>query len=212
MKKITPEELVLILSLHAAWLRGEMSGASADLRDANLGGADLRDANLGGADLRDADLRDADLRDADLRGANLGGADLRGANLGGANLRGANLHNADLRDADLRDADLRGANLRGAYLRGADLRGCEWDSTDPEYGWEIQSLRGKLAAQSSAEWLDEHFADWTVQCCADAYDRHITFVAFQGTLDGAVKYADGHYATNREARDALARKLGWPGE
>ncbi|MGL4354093.1 MAG: pentapeptide repeat-containing protein [Aeromonas popoffii] len=103
------EELAVIVENHGKWLRGEVGGVCADLRD---------------ADLRDANLRGADLRDADLRGANLRGADLRDADLRDANLRGADLRDADLRDADLRDADLRGADLRGADLRGADLWSC----------------------------------------------------------------------------------------
>jgi hypothetical protein len=116
MMKITPEELGLILSLHAAWLRGEVPGARATLRGANLARATLGEADLGEADLRNADLRGADLRGADLRGA-----DLRNANLGGANLGGADLGGADLRGADLRNANLRNANLRNADLGGADL-------------------------------------------------------------------------------------------
>ena len=42
-------------------------------------------------------------------------------------------------------------------------RGCEWDSTDPEDGWEIQRLRGELAAllgYTSVEMADEHGATW----------------------------------------------------
>ena len=108
---MTKEDLAVILSKHAKWLRDEDGGERANLRDANLRYADLRDADLQDADLRDADLQDADLRDADLRDADLQRADLRDANLRGANLQRANLQYADLQDADLRGADLRDANL-----------------------------------------------------------------------------------------------------
>ena len=42
-------------------------------------------------------------------------------------------------------------------------RGCECDSSDPEDGWEIQRLRGKLAAllgYTSVEMADEHGTTW----------------------------------------------------
>lgn len=40
---------------------------------------------------------------------------------------------------------------------------CPCDSTDPEDGWEVQRLRGKLAARlgyTSVEMLDEHGTTW----------------------------------------------------
>jgi hypothetical protein len=135
MKKITKEELDVILTEHKKYLRGE-GGSRANLCRASLSGADLSyadlsGASLSGADLSYADLRDANLRDADLIGADLRGADLRDVNLRDANLRGTDLRGADLRDADLRgadlcrvnlgDADLCGANLSGVSLRGANL-------------------------------------------------------------------------------------------
>ena len=101
------QQIKTILDAHGSWLRNEVGGVRADLRD--------------------ADLRGADLRDADLRGANLQGANLQGANLQGADLRGADLQGANLRGADLRGADLQGANLRGADLQGADLRDADLD-------------------------------------------------------------------------------------
>ena len=66
MKK---EDLAEIIRLHGMWLRGEVGGTRADLRDADLRGADLTRAVLTRADLRYADLTRADLRDADLRDA-----------------------------------------------------------------------------------------------------------------------------------------------
>ena len=88
-----------ILRLHNLWLKDNLEGKRADLRDANLSGADLSGANL---------------KDANLRDANLNGADLSGANLSDANLRDANLRDANLRGANLRFANLRFANLSGA--------------------------------------------------------------------------------------------------
>ena len=94
MKKITRNELEIILRKHKLWLIDHSDGQRADLRDADLLGADLRWA----------DLRWADLQGADLRMANLWGADLRMANLRMANLLGAKLQRADLRGMDLREA------------------------------------------------------------------------------------------------------------
>ena len=106
-----------ILEAHKKWLRGEVGGVRADLRE-----ADLREADLSWANLSGADLREADLSRADLSRANLSGADLSRANLSGADLRWANLREADLREADLRWADLKWANLSRANLSGANLR------------------------------------------------------------------------------------------
>lgn len=62
-------ELYEILAKHELWLRGEIGGERADLRDADLSGADLRGADLRGTDLSGADLSGADLRHADLNRA-----------------------------------------------------------------------------------------------------------------------------------------------
>jgi uncharacterized protein YjbI with pentapeptide repeats len=116
MKRLTQEELDVILGKHKKWLNNETDGECADLGHADLRNANLQDADLWGADLGHADLWGADLGHADLRNADLWNADLRNANLQNADLRNANLQNADLQDADLQDADLRNADLRNANL------------------------------------------------------------------------------------------------
>ncbi len=121
-RKISADELKIILEKHGKWLRNEPDGERANLRWANLRWANLRGAILCGADLREADLREANLHEANLRGADLRWANLRGAILREANLREADLRGADLRWANLRGAILRWANLREANLCGADLR------------------------------------------------------------------------------------------
>ena len=93
------KDLAAVLEKHALYLKGDPTGARANLRSANLRSADLRSANLRCADLSVANLRSADLRSADLRSADLSGADLSGADLSGANLFGANLYGADLSGA-----------------------------------------------------------------------------------------------------------------
>jgi hypothetical protein len=113
-KKITQEELKVILIKHKMWIENKEGGERADLRGANLRGANLCGANLCEADLRVANLCGADLCEADLRGANLCGANLCGADLRVANLCEANLCEADLREANLREADLSEADLREA--------------------------------------------------------------------------------------------------
>jgi hypothetical protein len=131
MKTYTAEELKVVLSKHALYLRGEAGGERAYLQRANLQGADLQRAFLRGANLQGADLRGADLQGANLQGAYLQGANLRGANLQGAYLQGADLQDANLQGADLRGADLQGANLpafqlcpqEGAFVAWKKVRG-----------------------------------------------------------------------------------------
>ena len=138
LRKITREELDMILKNHKLWIgthgkEGEradlpdtdLHGATlthANLKHANLYHANLRLANLRDTNLKGADLSSAKLRCADLTGANLSDADLKYANLQHANLEGGNLLGADLEGACLAGADLEGANLRGANLYCADLR------------------------------------------------------------------------------------------
>lgn len=76
MKKITHEELGVLLREHKLWLTGYKEGKRASLRGIDLTWADLR-----GADLREADLTWTDLRGADLRGIDLREADLREVDL-----------------------------------------------------------------------------------------------------------------------------------
>lgn len=129
-----------VFERHKKWLRGEVGGERADLRDSDLSGADLRDsylsrtnlrgAALSGADLSGADLRRANLRRANLGGANLSGADLRDANLSEANLSEANLSGAILSDVDLSDADLSRADLSDAVLIYTNLRNSDLSRTN----------------------------------------------------------------------------------
>src|ERR1051325_1812183 len=81
---MTPEKIKEVLTAHAAWLRGDATAITPNLRGpglsgANLSGANLSRANLSRANLSRADLSGADLNWADLSGANLSGADLSGA-------------------------------------------------------------------------------------------------------------------------------------
>ena len=142
LRKITKEELDMIIKKHKRWLvTYRKEGESADLSyvdlsyaslcgmylfGANLSGANLSWTNLSGATLPYANLQGADLRYTNLAGANLTGVNLEGADLSYADLTGAdlpcaNLSHADLAFADLSRANLSGANLKYAYLVGANL-------------------------------------------------------------------------------------------
>lgn len=116
-----------ILDLHRSWLNSNgVSGARADLSDANLrdaelGGANLEHANLERADLSRAKLGGANLSEAVLASARLDNANLEHAVLRGAHLNGAYLTEAHLDDANLTYAELIGTNLTGAVLERADL-------------------------------------------------------------------------------------------
>jgi pentapeptide repeat protein len=171
--KMTADELRLIIEAHALWLRGETSGARADLSGANLSdanlirvnlrGADLSDANLLGANLLDANLLGANLRDANLIRVNLRGANLRSADLIRANLSDANLRDADLRDANLRDADLSDADLRDANLSGADLRGADLSDADLLGATEIpivESIDAKILEACTRPGCELNMGTW----------------------------------------------------
>ena len=56
MRRVTAEELKIILERHGKWLRCEEGGERADLSGASLFQADLAGANLAGADIREANM------------------------------------------------------------------------------------------------------------------------------------------------------------
>ena len=129
-----------IIEAHQRFVRGDETGARADLSGADLKGVNLENmnldlvnfqgANLEGARLYNArlssvNLRKAKLRRADLRKADLTEADLSGADLTEAQVGGAELFRTDLRQAILRRANFGAANFRSAEIRGADFSGAE---------------------------------------------------------------------------------------
>ena len=146
LRKISQEELDMILKNHKLWLgthgkEGERANLrSVDLRGFNLTkvnlshagltGSDLTAANLCSANLRYANLSGADLYCADLKYADLKYANLSAANLECSNLSCSNLSCADLRVVDLPNANLSCANLICACLTGADLRGADLHGSD----------------------------------------------------------------------------------
>ena len=107
LRKITKEELDMILKNHEQWLKTEgKDGERANLSYTDLTGVDLIWANLSGANLSWTNLHGAMLAYANLQGSNLSGANLKYAYLVGADLT-----SADLKDANLNDAELTNANL-----------------------------------------------------------------------------------------------------
>ena len=137
-RKITIEELEMILKNHKLWLdthgaEGEQACLSymdltgvnlenADLYMANLIGTNLQGANLKNKDLRAVDFTWADLSNANMSGANLSYAIMDGADLSGANMRYSRFIYASLANADMGNAYLFGARLKGANLTNADLK------------------------------------------------------------------------------------------
>ena len=113
-------------------LRGELAGASGELRRLTEGGpGDLAGVDVGALRhhvipllRRASELVRGDISpERNLSGSDLIGQDLRGRDLRRASLRGTYLTGTDLTGADLRGADFTGADLRGADLCGADLTG-----------------------------------------------------------------------------------------
>ena len=149
-KRISDNELKLVLIKNELRLEGCPDGESPDLSDVDLSDLDLSNANLSRANLRFADLSNANLSRANLRFADLSNANLSGANFSGAELshtkfyehlfdktdfsdaifKKAVFRNADLRNADLSGADFSEANLKGANLRNADLRNADFSGVN----------------------------------------------------------------------------------
>ena len=144
MRKVSQDELDVILEKHKEWLNDKRYGKRADLSyfdlshanlsNANLRSSDLCCANLSHADLSNANLHSSDLCYANLTHVNLRNADLQFSYLKNANLRKSNLTYGSLRFAFLSNVDLTGANLRGADLCETTLIGAKLDGviTDGE--------------------------------------------------------------------------------
>ena len=152
-KRISDNELKLVLIKNELRLEGCPDGESPDLSDVDLSDLDLSNANLSRANLRFADLSNANLSGANFSGAELSHtkfyehlfdktdfsdaifkkAVFRNADLRNADFSGVNFSNANLRSANLSGADLSGANLRSADLSGADLSGAKGLINDIDY-------------------------------------------------------------------------------
>ena len=150
LRKITKEELDMIIKKHKRWLttyrkEGESADLSyVDLSYASLCGMYLFGANLSGANLSWTNLSGATLAYANLIGANLEHANLRSAKLMIANLEGANLTNANLREANLEWSHLEGANLTRANMKFANLERANLGHADLTFA-DLKDANLKLA-------------------------------------------------------------------
>lgn len=166
LKKISLDDLKVILENHQHWLREDCDGwknMKADFRRADLHCANLTKLNLAGVDFSYADLRGTQLEYANLECANLEYADLRGADLSDANLGSANLHNADLSDALMRNINLREANLRFAVLDNANAHNANLKSAD---------LRNASLSHAYLDYADLKEANLTRAAMNNADLRH----------------------------------------
>lgn len=115
MKRITQEELDIVVENHQLWINGE-GGKRADLSFTDLKWLNLKGKDLRGVNFEGANLRGVNLMKAVLTGVNLEGADLELSNLKLAGLGWANLKRVNFTWANLRNANLEGANLKGVCL------------------------------------------------------------------------------------------------
>jgi len=111
-RRISQNELDLLIDGHERLLSGRPGGKRATLRFMDLSGLDLSGRNLS----------DADVSASVLDGARMIRTRLDRSNLFGSDLRRANLIQASLIRADLRGVCLHGANLTQADLTQADFR------------------------------------------------------------------------------------------
>ena len=140
-RKITQEELDMILKNHKLWLdthgaEGEQACLSyMDLTGVNLENAYLHRANLIGTNLQGANLENTGLACVDFTGANISHANMSYANLryaimDGADLSGANMRYSRFIYASLANADMSMSDLQGAIFTAADLRGANLTCSD----------------------------------------------------------------------------------
>ncbi len=115
MKKITQEELNIILKEHKLWLK-DRSGKRADLSDCDLSKLDMSYADMGYSNMSGTDMSHTDMSYANMSCANM-----RGTNMRGANMSCANMSYADMCCADMRYADMSYSNMSYVDMRDADM-------------------------------------------------------------------------------------------
>ena len=171
-RKITIEELEMILKNHKLWLdthgaEGEQACLSyMDLTGVNLENAYLHRANLSGANLSWTNLSGATLAYANLQGADLRYTNLAGAKLMIANLEGANLTNANLREANLEWSYLEGANLTRANMKFANLERANLGHADLTFA-DLKDANLKLADLTGVDLTNvKNLPDISMSCPA----------------------------------------------
>jgi uncharacterized protein YjbI with pentapeptide repeats len=121
-KKITDEELQIILADHKVWLLDNSNG-----KQANLSGLNLQNSNLSGLNLKGVHLRNVDLSFSNLENANLSDSDLSDSDIVLANLRGIILSNSNLSNVNLQETDiLQGPPNDKGFSRLAELTGANF--------------------------------------------------------------------------------------
>ena len=97
MRKITQEELDIIIEQHQHWLNEDCNGWE-DMK-ADLSGCDMSGLNLNRANMARANMEGANMEGANMEGANMAWANMEGANMARANMEGANMARANMEGA-----------------------------------------------------------------------------------------------------------------
>lgn len=175
MKRVSKEDLTIVLDRHKKWLEsnGE-DGDIADLCDMDMSCADFsyrdfREVNFSRSDLRHSNFSSANLRktvfhksilgyveftNADLSESDLSHSNLSYAGLSETKLNHANLCNAFLFTTNLRGSDLTCADLTNAALFSANFTGANFDKTKLSSTYLAQTVFS-LTDLSNAIGLDQ---------------------------------------------------------
>lgn len=131
MKKLTQEELDVILDEHEAWADKPEEGKKADLSFISMEGLDFSHRTLDHIDFRYSRLKRANFEGAKayssificsgLKEANLKGIYAYSCNFWGADLSGVEAQGGIFKDANFKVANLNNANFSGADLSHARL-------------------------------------------------------------------------------------------
>ncbi len=127
MKKITQEELNIILKEHKLWLK-DRSGKRADLSDCDLSQldmsySDMSYSNMRGADMSYSDMSYSNMSYSNMRGADMSYSDMSYSDMNHANMRYANMCGSNMSYANMRYANMCGSNMSYANLGYSIMRG-----------------------------------------------------------------------------------------
>jgi len=127
MKRLSKDELAVILSEHAKWTADSATGKRAEIREYEItneslpGGVILRDCKVSGGTVRGCTLTGGTVSDCTVRGCSLSGCSLSDCSVRGCTLTGGTVRGCSLSDCWLSDCSVRGCSLSGGTVSDKPL-------------------------------------------------------------------------------------------
>lgn len=216
MKKITQEELNIIIKEHKLWLK-DRSGKRADLSDCDISKLDMSHADMRYSDVRGSCMNGTNMSHSDMRLTNMSHISLCCADMGYSNMSGTDMSHANMSGANISGTNMRGTNMRGANMNGANMSYSDMCCADMRYadmGYSNMSyvdMRDADMCYSNMSYVDVRCANMCSagMCGANThniiYNEATSFFAIQCPEEGSFtgyKKCQGKLVTLQITEDA----------